>query len=222
MDPVSIVGSILGISTAIRNVSAGVALVTSLQNAPLEILDLQNELETIQGYLDVLQRALRPMQKGKCPDMVTELTLNNIATCLRVLQVDVNNLQQVTVSLGIDPRSDGVMETIRKVKWKRHKETIMAHRKRIRRRRVDVAQAVGLLQPVQSERHLSLLLDVQRVNEATSESVKELIHASTQGLLSSINSRFPQEPGDMATLAPKATSTNILVTAEARQSCTHG
>ena len=44
MDPISIVGCIFAISTAVKNVVAGVDWITSLRNAPLEIFDLLNEV----------------------------------------------------------------------------------------------------------------------------------------------------------------------------------
>jgi len=47
MDPLSIVGSVLGISTTVGNVVTGVGWIMSLKNAPLEIFDLQNEVRLL-------------------------------------------------------------------------------------------------------------------------------------------------------------------------------
>ncbi|KAK4184231.1 hypothetical protein QBC35DRAFT_61003 [Podospora australis] len=144
MDPLTIIASAVGISRSVTTVAEGIRWITSLKNAPLEFLDLHNELETVQGYLDVLRRTLEPLQENA--QEPTALVLTQIATCLPTLNDDVTQIQQLSASLLAhwDDR-----KRVRKINWRRHQDIVAIHRDRIRRRRVDLAQTVALLQPAQ-------------------------------------------------------------------------
>ncbi|KAK3988396.1 hypothetical protein QBC44DRAFT_398062 [Cladorrhinum sp. PSN332] len=184
MDPLSITAAVIGISKSITGVASVFQWIASLKNVSLEFLDLQNELGTVQGYLDILRRILNSLDVGQQP--TTLLVFEQISTCLKLLEGDVNNMHQLSNSFVTHQNTgDG---KVQKINWKRHKGIIEIHRGRIRRRRLDLSAAVALLQPVQSQSHATLLLAVQEINRTNFEALSELVQVSTERLQSSITS----------------------------------
>ncbi|KAM7219527.1 hypothetical protein V8F06_005082 [Rhypophila decipiens] len=141
MDPLSIVRFVVCLSTSIRNLVAAVTWIKSVRNAPLEFFDLQNELETVRGYLAGLEQVLSRLTTDE--DVLTQVALRQIDSCLKALSKDVDSLQDIS-SVLIN-RQKTALHTVRKLKWTLYKDTIMVHRDKIRRRRMDLAQAIGLL-----------------------------------------------------------------------------
>ncbi|KAK4223789.1 ankyrin repeat-containing domain protein [Podospora fimiseda] len=176
MDPLSIIASVIGISKSVSGIFKAIQWITSLGSVPLEFLDLQNELETVHGYLDVLRRIMGSLNLNEHD--IALLVFEQIATCLKVLESDMEALHQLSNSFA--GRNNASDKKVNKVNWKRHKDIIQYHRDRIRRRRVDLSAAVALLQPLQSQRHTTLLLAVQETNRTSFEALGNLIRASTE------------------------------------------
>ncbi|KAK3986849.1 ankyrin repeat-containing domain protein [Cladorrhinum sp. PSN332] len=202
MDPLSIVASVLGISKSVTSIADIIRWITSLKNVPLEFLDLQNELQTVLGYLDVLRHTLAPL--GLNADGSVLLSLSQISICLRALETEVHGMQQFSSSFATAHR-DGLRKLARKIDWKVHQDIIVQYRDRVRRRRTDLAHAVGLLQPAQHEQHFALLLKVQEANRTGLSALEDLVHTSTEQLRTSIDKLSAPGPASHSRIAASGT-----------------
>jgi hypothetical protein len=121
----------------------------------------------------------------------------------------VETLQRTVHSFrsGAEELDKNGLPRVKKVKWRRHSDVVRSHRDTIRQRRLELAGAVGLLQPAQrlvprissvvdkkdsqlmirSQKHASLILDVHQVTTLGMESLASLIRESTDQLQESIN-----------------------------------
>ncbi|KAM7217587.1 Ankyrin repeat-containing domain protein [Rhypophila decipiens] len=187
MDPISIAAAVFGIVRSISSVNTGVRWIASLKNAPTEFLDLQNELETVQGYLHTLQPIL-----GELPNDPVAGTprpnLTHIEQITQSLRAEAEELVQLTEAFRAQAvRLDkNGQPRIKKVRWRRSIETVSTHRDRVRRMRMELASAVGLLQPAQS----TLILGVQQASRAEIQALQGLIRDETQRLELSIGERL--------------------------------
>ncbi|KAK4213717.1 ankyrin repeat-containing domain protein [Rhypophila decipiens] len=220
MDPLSIVGFVVGLSTSMRNLVAAVTWIKSLRNAPLEVFDLQNELETVRGYLAALEPVLSPLTTDE--DVLTQVALRQIDSCLKALSKDVDSLQDT--SSGLMNRQKTTLHTVRKLKWNQYKDTIMVHRDKIRRRRMDLAQAIGLLHTAQSQSHTALVLRIQTANEQRLEALQEVILTSAETTQASIDGlSVDRETPNSSVSATATTSTSsITINAATQRRCQRG
>ncbi|KAK4231446.1 hypothetical protein QBC38DRAFT_222781 [Podospora fimiseda] len=148
MEPLSIIASVLGISKSLTGIAASIRWIISLRNAPLEFMDLQNELQTVLGYLDGSKHILADLSPVLNNSML--LVIYQISICLGALEDEATGMEQFSNSFATDHRS-GTKKLGKKMNWKLHQKTIVEYRDRVRRRRVDLVHAVGLIQPTQRD-----------------------------------------------------------------------
>lgn len=146
------------------------------------------QLQTVHGYLGLLQPIMDSLKRPGDRSEQSQLnpTIDYIGTILKRLETDLDSVQKAMDTFGGSrPQSPGEAVNKRtpkwiRVKWMLNKKATALHRNRVRDRRVELSQAVGLLQSSQSVDHSILLLDIQEVTRNGFGEVSELLTATAE------------------------------------------
>ncbi|KAM7196548.1 Ankyrin repeat-containing domain protein [Rhypophila sp. PSN 637] len=143
------------------------------------------------GFSTSSSRLYKPILKelSNEPDAGTPRPdLTHIEQITQSLRAEAEELVQLTKAFRADAvRLDqNGQPRIKKVRWRRSVVTVSTHRDRVRRMRMELASAVGLLQPAQS----TLILGVQQASRAEIQALQGLIRDKTQRLELSIGERL--------------------------------
>lgn len=142
------------------------------------------QLETVQGYLHTLQPILDNLPR-RTDSAATPPDLTHIAQISRALSDEIRDLARIadsfrTQSVRLDTNGQ---PQIKRLRWRRSSETIRTYRDQIRRRRLELASAVALLQPAQA----SLILGLQQASNDALREITSTIEESTKRLQLSID-----------------------------------
>ncbi|KAH8895618.1 hypothetical protein GQ53DRAFT_744160 [Thozetella sp. PMI_491] len=149
MDPVSLTASVMGIAKTVSSVVTVIRWLASTARAPAELADLQNELETVYGYLNVLRPILENLAKS--PRSYENGGLDLLCRISHDLDDDVRGLSRLIhpYELSIPDSATLSLPRLQRFKWRREIDAIIGFRDKVRHRRVDLSHAVALLQPGQ-------------------------------------------------------------------------
>ncbi|KAK0620596.1 tryptophan synthase beta subunit-like PLP-dependent enzyme [Immersiella caudata] len=192
MDPLSITAAVVALYQAVALVASGIRTLASLHEAPGEFLDLQNELNTVRGYLllaqDVLRTLAAPSESSVLPD------LGNLRYIVASLESKMNRLHVETQRALKTPNRSGrdgaSSETVSSMKWASIKPKLMQLRDQIYNQRVALADVLAAVQQSQSFAQGMLILDVCQATETQSQDVGRKIDdaaASIEDLKSSMD-----------------------------------
>ncbi|KAH7234852.1 uncharacterized protein BKA55DRAFT_695032 [Fusarium redolens] len=85
--------SIVALVQSVAFINKGMRYIASVRKAPVQFLDLQNQLETIHGYLTDLQQVLDKLSSKDAPLLAPDLS--HITTILNALEKDVAELELI-------------------------------------------------------------------------------------------------------------------------------
>ncbi|RYP58952.1 hypothetical protein DL771_011048 [Monosporascus sp. 5C6A] len=156
MDPLSVTASAIAVCQALQVVAVGIKSLATIRKAPVEFLDLQNELTTVIGYLELVHSTMDAMTTSST---VLALDLTHVNLILTRLENDVKELQDIVTRLETKPASipkHGKV-AVSKIKWIFEVDKILQIRDKIRLNRQHLADAFRIMQQSQRYRAPHLL-----------------------------------------------------------------
>ncbi|KAF5636077.1 ankyrin repeat [Fusarium sp. NRRL 52700] len=180
MYQLSMSASIVALVQSVAFNNKGMRYIASERKAPTQFLDLQNQLETIQGYLADLQRVLDKVSSKDAPLPVPDFS--HIKTVLNALDNDVAELELISseYSAKAENRTDSKgRPRIPKFRWRRDLQLINSFRQRIVQRRTDLAESIRLIQPSQNLAQATLMLDIRDLTKTRFDDLNSLVSESS-------------------------------------------
>ncbi|KAI0106299.1 hypothetical protein GGR51DRAFT_179523 [Nemania sp. FL0031] len=164
MDPLSVTASVIAIIGTLSTVRKGYKAIADLGKASQEMGDLINEVESVHAYLEMLHSVL---DMGSSTQTFVAIDLLPSGAALSRLEYTIRELQSALKQVKTDANTNESSRRISKLKWQVYKPKVIQLRGKIRYRKQDLVDKIGLLQLALSMVHAALLPNTCAIAETS-------------------------------------------------------
>ncbi|KAJ4328978.1 hypothetical protein N0V84_000549 [Fusarium piperis] len=199
----------IAFAQGIGMITTGVRTLHSIRQAPVEFMDLLNQLSTLNGRAELLRRSLDSLAASHSDVSVLDIdTIRNLQVQFDEISNQLNDTATnfISKSKGLDAQG---RHRIPRILWQREQSNLMRLRERARQLGGDMTDCLAAINTSQGMRQTGLLLDVRAVMEQSFTDVASQIqHGNilTERTHESINHIMQQNETQTALLHSTLTS----------------